>query len=234
MSDRLEPTAEDLAEMRDQALGNVDFEPTDDQLGEVCRRDPHLLALAMTWSWHDTEVREQLCAALTATTRTWVLTPIERSVLGVMLEEHGSGMDWLGLTNIAIPAGLSLDETAAALAKPVQLGYVEQRGERGAIYQLTDEGRRIADPRWHAVNETLQRAQVGRYEALLWPAEGDGGAWIVYHVLGAFVADRGFAADHAVARKQAETALRRALQQQQLPAGTTAPSSDPGLAARQH
>jgi len=47
-------------------LGSVDFEPTDDQLREVSRRDPHLLALAMMWSWHDTEVREQLCAALTA------------------------------------------------------------------------------------------------------------------------------------------------------------------------
>jgi hypothetical protein len=50
MSDRREPTAEDLAEMRDQALGNVDFEPTGDQLREVCRRDPQLLALAMVWS----------------------------------------------------------------------------------------------------------------------------------------------------------------------------------------
>lgn len=40
MSDRREPTAEDLAEMRDQALGNVDFEPTGDQLREVCRREP--------------------------------------------------------------------------------------------------------------------------------------------------------------------------------------------------
>lgn len=40
--------------------------------------------------------------------------------------------------NVAIPAGLSLDETTAPLAKPIQLGY----GERGAIYQLTEEGRR--------------------------------------------------------------------------------------------
>jgi hypothetical protein len=40
-----------------------------------------------------------------------------------MLRAHERGMDWLGLTNVAIPAGLSLDETAAALAKPVQLGY---------------------------------------------------------------------------------------------------------------
>lgn len=61
-----------------------------------------------------------------------------------MLHAHQSGMDWLGLTNVAILAGLSLDETAAALAKPVQLGYIEQRGTRGAIYQLTGEGRRIA------------------------------------------------------------------------------------------
>ena len=45
-------------------------------------------------------------------------------------------------------------------------------------------------------------------------------------MLGAFVADRGSAADHAVARTQAETALRQALQQH-LPAATTAPSSDP-------
>ena len=66
MSAPPEPTAQDLAEMRGQALGNVDFEPTDDQLREVCRRDPRLLALAVMWSWHDTEVREQLCAALTA------------------------------------------------------------------------------------------------------------------------------------------------------------------------
>jgi hypothetical protein len=43
-----------------------------------------------------------------------MLTPLERSVLRVMLQAHGRGMDWLGLTNVAIPAGLSLDETAAA------------------------------------------------------------------------------------------------------------------------
>jgi hypothetical protein len=89
-------------------------------------------------------------------TRTWVLTPLERSVLGVMLQAHGSGMDWLGLTNVAIPAGLSLDETAAALAKPVQLGYVEQRGERGAIYQLTGEGRRIAASASMALEDLYQ------------------------------------------------------------------------------
>jgi hypothetical protein len=76
--------------------------------------------------------------------RTWVLTPIERSVLRVMQQAHESGMDWLGLTNVAIPIGLSLDETAAALARPVRLGYVEQHGKRGAIYQLTGEGLRIA------------------------------------------------------------------------------------------
>lgn len=78
------------------------------------------------------------------TIRTWVLTPVQRSLLRVMMQAHDNGKDWAGLTNVAIPAGLSLDDTAAALAKAVQLGYVEQRGERGAIYQLTGEGRRIA------------------------------------------------------------------------------------------
>jgi hypothetical protein len=78
------------------------------------------------------------------TIRTWTLTPIERSVLRIILQAHESGTDWLGLTNVATLARLSLDDTAAALAKPVQLGYVEQRGGRGAVYQLTGEGRRIA------------------------------------------------------------------------------------------
>lgn len=66
MSDRLELTVEDLAEMRGQAMGNVDFDPTDDQLRKACRRDPDLLPLAMRWGWSDTEVRDQLCAALEA------------------------------------------------------------------------------------------------------------------------------------------------------------------------
>ena len=91
------------------------------------------------------------------TIRTWVLTPIERSVLRVMLQAHKSGTDWLGLTNIAIPAGLSLDAAAVALAKPVQLGYVEQHGQRGAIYQLTAEGRRIA-----AAKQDVVRADGGQ------------------------------------------------------------------------
>ena len=47
-------------------MGNVDFTPTDDQLREVCRRDPRLIPLAMMWGWSDTEVRDQLCAALEA------------------------------------------------------------------------------------------------------------------------------------------------------------------------
>jgi hypothetical protein len=66
MSKPLEPTASDLAEMRDQATGNVSFEPTDAQLREVCRLDPQLIPLARMWSWGDTEVRDQLCAALEA------------------------------------------------------------------------------------------------------------------------------------------------------------------------
>ena len=69
MSERREPTAKDLAEMHDEATGNVAFEPTDDQLREVCRRDPNLIPLAMMWGWGDTEVREQLCAALEALTQ---------------------------------------------------------------------------------------------------------------------------------------------------------------------
>lgn len=52
--------------MRGQAQGNIDFDPTDDQLREACRRDPRLLPLARMWSWHDTEVRDDLCAALEA------------------------------------------------------------------------------------------------------------------------------------------------------------------------
>ena len=43
-----------------------------------------------------------------------MLTPLERSVLRVMLQAHGRGMDWLGLTNVAIPAGLSAYGVAEA------------------------------------------------------------------------------------------------------------------------
>lgn len=85
-----------------------------------------------------------------------------------MLQAHGSGIDWLGLTNVAIPAGLSLDETAAALAKPVQLGCVEQHGERGAIYQLTGEGRRIAIARQGPAE--LYFPQAARAASPQWPA----------------------------------------------------------------
>ena len=63
---------------------------------------------------------------------------------------------------------------------------------------------------WHTVNKTLLRAEASGYETLLWPTDGDGGAWTLYHVLGAFVADRGSAAHHTEAHAQAETALRAA------------------------
>jgi hypothetical protein len=96
------------------------------------------------------------------TIRTWMLTGAERSALLVMLQVHQTGMDWLGLTNLAIPSGLSLDVAAAALAKPVQLGYVEQYGERGAIYRLTAEGRRIAATKESVAGGPAEHERGGR------------------------------------------------------------------------
>jgi hypothetical protein len=62
---------------------------------------------------------------------------------------------------------------------------------------------------WQAVPgpHPLERNQAGGYEALLWPADDGGCMWIVFHVLGAFVAGRGHDADPATARAQAESAL---------------------------
>jgi hypothetical protein len=58
--------------------------------------------------------------------------------LGAILQAHESVVDRPGLPNVAIPAGLSLDETAASWPKPVQLGYAEQPGG-AVIYQLTPD-----------------------------------------------------------------------------------------------
>ncbi|GAB3161946.1 hypothetical protein GCM10027258_79970 [Amycolatopsis stemonae] len=61
-----QPSADDLARMRDETVGNVDFDVTDEQLLQVWLDDPHLVALAREWGWGDTEVRDQLCAYLEA------------------------------------------------------------------------------------------------------------------------------------------------------------------------
>jgi hypothetical protein len=60
---------ETLAEMRDEMVGNLDFEPTDDELRRVLAEHSHIVALAYEWGWGDTEVREQLAAALEAMRR---------------------------------------------------------------------------------------------------------------------------------------------------------------------
>ena len=81
------------------------------------------------------------------TRTTFVLTAGERRVLAAMRDAHDSGMEWLGLTNVAIKADVAtLDAAEALLAIPVQLGYVEQVGRRGAIYRLTADGRGMAAP----------------------------------------------------------------------------------------
>ena len=60
------PAPQDLAEMRSQLLGNISFTPTDGQLRATWYAHPDLVGLALTWSWSDTEVRDQLCAVLEA------------------------------------------------------------------------------------------------------------------------------------------------------------------------
>jgi hypothetical protein len=59
------PSEDDLREMREVMMGVIDFEPTDDELRAVWA-DQELVGLAHTWSWHDTEVRDDLAAALEA------------------------------------------------------------------------------------------------------------------------------------------------------------------------
>ncbi|WP_410570565.1 hypothetical protein [Amycolatopsis sp. cmx-4-61] len=61
-----EPSAKDLALLNDETVGNVGFDVTDDQLRQVWRHDPHLVALARERTWGDTEIRDQLCASLEA------------------------------------------------------------------------------------------------------------------------------------------------------------------------
>ena len=68
MSERREPTAKDLAEMRDEAMGNVAFShrrPSPRGMPPGPPPDParHDVGLGHT------EVREQLCAALEALTQ---------------------------------------------------------------------------------------------------------------------------------------------------------------------
>ena len=57
------PSEDELREMREAMLGVIAFEPTDDELRAVWV-DQELVALAAAWSWHDTEVRDDLAAAL--------------------------------------------------------------------------------------------------------------------------------------------------------------------------
>jgi hypothetical protein len=60
----IELTAEDLQEMADTMMGNIAPDPTEEELREVVRRDPHLYHLAREWTWGDTEARDQLYRAL--------------------------------------------------------------------------------------------------------------------------------------------------------------------------
>jgi hypothetical protein len=63
------PDAATFREMRDEMMGNLDFQPTDDELRRVFAEHRHIVALAYEWGWGDTEVREQLAAALGAMRR---------------------------------------------------------------------------------------------------------------------------------------------------------------------
>ena len=60
----IELTAEDLQEMADTMMGNIAPDPTEEELREAVRRDPHLYHLAREWTWGDTEARDQLYLAL--------------------------------------------------------------------------------------------------------------------------------------------------------------------------
>lgn len=65
MTDTAQPTPDELAAMRAETLGHLDFEPTDDDLIRVWLDNPHLVARAQQGGWGgDTDMRDQLCAAL--------------------------------------------------------------------------------------------------------------------------------------------------------------------------
>jgi hypothetical protein len=59
-----QPDAETLQAMRDMTMGNLDFEPTDDELRTAWRTMPVTRTMATEWGWNDTEVRDETCAAL--------------------------------------------------------------------------------------------------------------------------------------------------------------------------
>lgn len=64
MTETVHPTPDELATMRAETLGVLNFEPTDENLRRVWLDNPHLVAQAQEWGWGDTDVRDQLCAAL--------------------------------------------------------------------------------------------------------------------------------------------------------------------------
>lgn len=61
---KIELTDADLDEMREIMEGVIDFVPTDRELRLAVANQPGILALAVEWGWHDTEIREQLAPAL--------------------------------------------------------------------------------------------------------------------------------------------------------------------------
>ncbi len=63
---KLELEPADLHQIRDMLKGNINFEPTDEQIRRVVLADPYAMATAWDWGWNDTEVRDRLCAALEA------------------------------------------------------------------------------------------------------------------------------------------------------------------------
>lgn len=50
--------------MRYELVGNVAIEATDVMLRRVFAEFPQVVWLARQWGWGDTEVRDQLCAAV--------------------------------------------------------------------------------------------------------------------------------------------------------------------------
>ena len=52
---------EHIAAIRGELLGNVDYDPSDDELRKLFADNPDLVGLAISWEWGDTEVRDKVC-----------------------------------------------------------------------------------------------------------------------------------------------------------------------------
>lgn len=59
-----EPNDQTFTAMRNEMVGILDFEPTDEELGRIFVDYLGLVLHATEWGWEDTEVRAELCTAL--------------------------------------------------------------------------------------------------------------------------------------------------------------------------